>query len=196
MNDLADLHRAFARLHPMPETEVARLLAGSRVTELAKGELLVRQDEPAEWLGFLARGLVRIYCNRDGREVNLGFELEGGFVGDYAAYMQRGLANQSQQALEPSRVVRFPRELLDRLLATDARWRELSGRVAEVELVRKLQQELETRAGTADDRYDTLVAQRSPLLQRVPLYHLASYLGVTPETLSRIRSRRARGDRS
>ena len=71
--------------------------------------MLIREGEPADWLGFVLAGLVRIHCRREDGEVNLGFELEGGFVGEYAAYVQRVPALHTQQALEPTRVLRFDR---------------------------------------------------------------------------------------
>ena len=186
----AELGRAFAPYAAIPAEQMRLLVDGARIRELAKGELLIRQGSSTDWLGVLATGLVRIYRVHEDVEVNLGFELAGGFVGDYAAYMQQAVATQTQQALEPSRVAIFRRDLLDRLLAGDACWRELARRTAEAELVRKLQLDAEARTMSAARRYETLVRGRSPLLRRVPLYHLASWLGVTPETLSRIRARR------
>jgi CRP-like cAMP-binding protein len=192
VNDFAALQRAFHAFGPLPEDQITNLVTGARTVRLQKGEWLLREGEAADWLGFLAEGLVRYFCRQQDREVNLGFELEGGFVGDYAAYMQRSRAMHCEQALEPSRVLWFPRELVDGLLAGHACWREISGRIAESELARKMQDDIARRTSTPEERYRALVAARSPLLQRVPLFHLASYLGVTPETLSRIRARRAK----
>lgn len=196
MSEREEFLRAVAALGVVVDDPGADMLRAARIVELPAGGVLVREGEPANWLGFLVLGAVRIHCLRDQRDVNLGFEFEGGFVGDYAAYMQRVPARSSQQAIEPSRVLRFPREYLDRLLAEHACWRELSRRVAEAELVRKLSEDVERRTRTPEQRYEHLVASASPLLQRVPLYHLASWLGITPETLSRIRARRARRPRS
>ncbi len=193
---MVSVQRAFARIHPIPAAEVARLVQGAHVAELKRGAILFRQGQPADWLGIVIRGLVRLYCIREGRSVNLGFEIEGGFIGDYAAYMQQLPTSHSEETLEPSRVISFSRELLGRMMTEGEHWRELARRGAEVELVRKLGKEVDQRTRTPAERYAALVDGRSPLLQRVPLYHLASYLGVTPETLSRIRARRATRARS
>src|SRR5262249_33288153 len=95
--------------------------------------------------------------------------------------------------LEDGRLVRFARSELDALMAGHACWRELFGRVAEVELVRRIQLERDARTQSAEQRYAALERSGSFLVKRRPLYHLASSLGVAPETLSRIRARLGHG---
>ena len=125
------------------------------------------------------------------REVTLGFDCEGRFVGAYDAYVRREPASVALEALEPCVVLRFERALLEELDARHECWRELSRRVAEEQLVRRMEKELRQRTRTSAERYAELVRSDSFLVRRVPQYHLASFLGVAPETLSRIRARAA-----
>lgn len=189
MPDVTFLQQALRPFATIPPEQMELLRRGIRVVEATKGTVLQRQGEHADWLGVLERGLVRMFRNLDGREINLGFELDGGFVGAYEAYMQQRPAQYSVQALEEARIWQFDRTLLDGLLAGHPCWREMSGRIAEAELARKLDKELEARTQSPEERYTTLVRTGSPLVRRVPQYHLASYLGIAPETLSRIRAR-------
>jgi CRP/FNR family transcriptional regulator, anaerobic regulatory protein len=189
MPDFSTLQQALRPFATIPPDQMEVLRRGIRLVDAPKGTVLQRQGEAADWLGVLEHGLVRMFRNQDGREVNLGFELDGGFTGAYEAYMQRKAAQYCVQALEDSCVWQFDRGLLDGLLAGHPCWREMSGRIAESELARKLDKELESRTQSAEERYRALVRSGSPLVQRVPQYHLASYLGIAPETLSRIRAR-------
>jgi len=192
-HDIARLRDAFTALAPLPEDEWSFLCARLELRELPRGAALVREGETVDWLGFLTRGSVRIFHTLDGREVTLGFDCEQRFVGAYDAYRTRTRSRTGLEALEASTLVRFERALLDELDARHAAWRELFRRVAEHELVRKMDKELRIRTRSAEERYAELVRTNSWLVRRVPQYHLASYLGIAPETLSRIRARMGSG---
>ena len=187
--DLAAVRRAFAPLSTIPDDEWRFLEERAVLRQVPKGSALLREGELVDWLGYLTRGLVRIVRRVGGREVTLGFDCEERFVGAYDAYVTRTPARYGIEALEPSRCVRFERGLLDALEGRHACWRELFRRIAERELVRKLDKELRIRTRTSEERYAELVRRGSYLVRRVPQYHMASFLGIAPETLSRIRAR-------
>ena len=188
-HDDSALRQTLSRYAAIPRDQWDLMLRDIVVVDAAKGAVLQSQDEPADWLGFLERGVVRMFRNLDGREVNLGFEIDGGFTGAYEAYMQRQPCQYFLQTLEASRLWRFDRPMLDALLSGHPCWRELSGRIAEESLARRIQDEMVTRTQTPEQRYAAMVRDGSPLVRRLPQYHLASFLGIAPETLSRIRAR-------
>ncbi|MSR61620.1 MAG: Crp/Fnr family transcriptional regulator [Planctomycetes bacterium] len=192
-DELTALHRAFAALAPIPDGEWIYLSARVEFRDVPRGATLLREGESVEWLGFLTRGLVRIFLTLEEREVTLGFDCEERFVGAYDAYRARTRARYGIEALEASTLVRFERALLEELEARHAAWRELFRRLVERELAHKIDKELRIRARSAEERYAELVATNSYLVRRVPQYHLASYLGIAPETLSRIRARMGSG---
>ena len=189
--DFSTLERALSPFATIPDEQWEVLRAGIRYVTASKGTALQQEGEAANWLGVLQTGLVRMFRNLDGREINLGFEFDGGFIGAYEAYMQRRPALYTVQALEECQLWCFDRGFLDALLAGHPCWREMSGRIAEAELARKLHKEIEARTQSPEERYAKLLRARSPLVLRVPQYHLASYFGIAPETLSRIRARLA-----
>lgn len=189
---LAGMRAAFAAFVELPAEEWERLTRLVRVVEVPPGTLLLRQGEAVDWLAFLERGLVRSFRLVQAKEINLGFEREGGYVGAYEAYVKRLPAQYGIEALEPCVLVRFERSASDALLAGQPCWRELFYRIIEAELARKLDSEVQSRSLTPEERYAELERSGSFLLERVPQYQLASYLGIAPETLSRIRARLGR----
>jgi CRP-like cAMP-binding protein len=183
------MQSAFEALVAFPAPQWEEVKRRARLVSVPKGEILVRPGEAVDWLGFLEHGLVRNFQLVGTREVNLGFDAEGGYVGDYEAYMRQQPATLTIEALEPSELVRFERAQTEVLMGQHPCWRELLGRISEVELLRRIEVERDARTLTPEQRYAALERADSLLLRRVPLYHLASYLGVAPETLSRIRAR-------
>jgi CRP-like cAMP-binding protein len=180
------MRRAFEALVTFPLEQWAEAERRVRIEEVPKGTLLSRQGERVDWLAFLERGLVRYFHLAGEREVNLGFDAEGGYVGAFEAYVQRVPAQVSTALEDGGSCARSGPAR--RPLAAHPCWREPSAR-AEVELVRRLQLERDARTQTPEQRYAALERSGSFLVRRVPLYHLASYLGIAPETLSRIRAR-------
>lgn len=189
MSELAGMRAAFEAFTPIPDEAWREVERRTRVQVLGKGTLLLREGETVDWLAFLERGLLRVFRTVGTREVNLAFEREGGYVGAFDAYVQRRRSEVALEALEELRLVRFERADLERLLAEHAAFRELFAQVSQAELARRIAEERHARTHTPQERYAELERAGSFLVRRVPLYHLASYLGVTPETLSRIRAR-------
>jgi CRP-like cAMP-binding protein len=156
---------------------------------LAPRQLLLRQGERSDRVWFVAAGLLRIFRTEGTRQVTLGFDLEDRFVGAYDSVLSGEPASFSIEALEPCELWSFDRATLQRLYQRHRCWERVGRLQAERQLLRRTHKEVAIRSLRPAARYRQLVAQQSWILQRVPQYHVASYLGVSPETLSRIRAR-------
>jgi len=186
---LEKLRRALVQLAPLPHHEWSRFAGEVELAFQRAGELLLAPGAPVDWVGFLGSGLVRYFHRERGREVTLGFDCEERFVGDHEAFTARTGSRIAIEALENCVLVRLSRAHHDALLARDACWSELFRRLLERELAHRIDKELRIRTRSPRERYEALVKSGSYLVKRVPQYHVASYLGIAPETLSRIRAR-------
>ncbi len=181
---------------PLSDEEKLALINLFRMETLPRGEFFVRAGEHAPNLAFLLNGLVRYYALRsDGDDISLDFVEEYGIVGDYESLLLDRPASQYVQALEPCQllIVRYA----DLLTAYEQhpRLERLGREFMSQYLAGVLRRLTDYMRQTPEERYRHLLTERPSLLQRVPQLLLASYVGVTPVSLSRIRARMARSGR-
>ncbi|WP_171025587.1 Crp/Fnr family transcriptional regulator [Hymenobacter jeollabukensis] len=174
--------------YPLPEASLAKLLALAEYVELPKGALLFRDDQLARHIYVLQRGLARIFARREEREVTFWFSAEGAVLVSIRGYTEQALSYETIELLEDSALFRLDMPALQELYQTDvhvANW----GRVLVERVWLQTEQQLLARQfRTATERYTDLLRQNPQLLQRVALGHIASYLGITQVTLSRVRA--------
>ncbi len=177
----------------LDEAQQHALVSAFSSREVEAGKHIVLPGSTAHEVLFVARGLLRFYYpSADGRESNKAFVAEGEFAGALAAANLGLPLLYGIEALEPSIVLTMPCADFVALMDGDPTFERLGRKLVEMILVRK---ELRTRSlllQTATERYLDFVEQRPDLLQRVPLYHIASLLGITDVHLSRIRRELAR----
>lgn len=181
---------------PLRSTAVAldALAAACDLRALKKGEHLLRMGDVAGHLFFVGAGLLRYYHldAATGTERTGQFFDQGQVVTDVESFLSGRPAKTSFQAIAPSLVLRLPRGAV--LAAYDADHAiERYGRLMVQEALAGAQRRAERLLTLSpEELYRTFVATRPEVARRVPQYLIASYLGITPEALSRIRGRSAR----
>lgn len=132
------------------------------------------------------------YVGRDGREFNKAFLRAGQFAAALDALITSEPSRLSIQTMTECSVLEGPYDTLVSMYARDAFWERLGRVVAEGLYVAKVRREAALLMDSAGERYDAFLKEMSDLVDVIPNYHVASYLGVQPETLSRIRAARVR----
>jgi len=179
----------FDELAQVPDSEWKHFWSQVQERHYTPRQHLIREAQPAPLIHFILSGLVRLYHNQDGRELVRGFDYENRFVADYDSVLTGQPATFNVQALEPTHTLAFPAELLRRLYDRHPSWDRVARRILEAQASRRADKERRFRVHTPEAHYRLLVERGSPLVDRVPLNQLASFLRITPETLSRIRAR-------
>lgn len=174
--------------YPLPEASLARLQHAATLVELPKGTRLFTDDRVGDDIYFVQRGLARAYVRQDTQEVTFWFGGEGTVLFSIRGYLARQVSYEIIELLEDSQLVRLPVRTLHGLYATDTHLANWGRVLVEREWLRTEQQLIARQFRSAVQRYADLVRQRPDLLQRVSLGHIASYLGVTQVTLSRVRA--------
>ncbi len=157
--------------------------------KLKKGELLLKEGDLCRHVSFIHKGLVRFFYLVDGREVTTGFVAENQFSSDYASFLKQSASTKNIDALEDVECADISYQAIQSLYQRFPVYQIFGRRMAEQMFIAFDQDNSKLTTMSPEERYLRLLNNQSPLLQRVPLYLLASYLGVTPEHLSRIRKK-------
>ncbi len=187
------LQEALNRITAIPEAEARYLEQHVEWRFAGKGELLLREGEVCTSAYYCAEGLVRIYySSEDGTEFNKNFFAEQMFFSAYSSMLTREPSTLSIQAMEPSKVAVIPRALMDRLYERHPCWDRWGRKLAEMLYILKERREHLLLVHAAEERYRIFLQRFPELAQRLPQYQIASYLGINPVSLSRIRNNQAR----
>lgn len=157
--------------------------------EFSKGDHLFRQGEVCRYLFYIKKGMVRVYYNSSkGREITLWFSAEDSLVTAIDSYYLNKPTRDSCEALEDLVVYTISHSQLETLLNNEKGAQIVFHIMFEV--TRKMADLNDSiRFRSAEERYKSLVSNYPAILQRVSLGQIASYLGITQETLSRIRGK-------
>lgn len=180
--------RVVERQVSIPQSEweyVAPLLAEHR---FQKNEYLVSAGEVAANFYFIIEGLVRFfYATEDGKEFNKFFAMENRFAGSFHSLVLGQPCGYFIQALEDTNTLVLPNKQLYELYDRHPCWERMGRKNAEFLVIIKEAREKELLLDSLETRYRRFLVEYPGLVDRVPQYHIASYLGVTGVALSRIR---------
>ncbi|AUS99841.1 cAMP-binding protein [Nostoc sp. CENA543] len=156
--------------------------------KLCRGEFLFQQGEICEFVGFTLKGCLRTFVLKEAKEYTLFFHVERQTLGDYESFQKRQPTRFSVQAVEDSEVIIFDRKIMQ-FFETTPQGQTFLRLVAEDLAFLLRDKVLSLFLDTPEERYINLLQNEPELLQRIPQYYLASYLGIEPQSLSRLKRR-------
>ncbi|WP_177199879.1 Crp/Fnr family transcriptional regulator [Flexibacter flexilis] len=160
-----------------------------KVQYFPKNHILIREGDVCNRLYFIDKGLARIFYYKDGKEITDWFGTEHTFISSIVGFFAHKPSPHIVEILEDCKLVSIDSQELDKLY-TQYHDLEKAGRLLAIDTVLRLQARIDAmHFESAKQRYEKLLEQHPTLLNRVSLGHIASYLGITQVTLSRIRSK-------
>jgi len=175
---------------PLPREERRRIEILFKRRHLAREDYFLSAGDRQEFVGFNLNGVFRyFYVDYEGRECNKHFVLENEWLLSLTAFIEHAPALFSIQALEECDILVAAVDAVRRLLAHSPYWQALYGQLLERYYVVKENREAQFLMNDAKGRYLAFLDAYPSLSHRIRQHHIASYLGMTSVSLSRIRSR-------
>lgn len=172
------------------EDELCQIISNFKIRTLKKGSSLAKLGVVCNTLYFIEKGVARsYYYNREGKDITAWFFNEGGFMTSVESFFQQKPSAYHIELLEDCVLYSISKVDLELLFEKYHRM-ECFGRKLVIKLLGDMMGKLNAiQFQTAKERYHFMIHEYPDLYYRVPLGHIASYLGITQETLSRIRGR-------
>lgn len=173
------------------ETELALISENFETLPLEKDEHYLREGQICKVVGYVEQGLLMYYkVAEDGSEIVCDFAQENDWATQYESFINKSPSAFFVKAIEPTRLKTISLEGLNRLYQKIPAFEKLAKQLVEKAFMDMIKKSVEFQNLRAEDRYDKMVKDYPALLQRVPQYYIASFLGVAPQSLSRIRNKK------
>ncbi len=187
MESLLKYLEKFNPLSKEAETSISQI---SQLVKVKKNEDLQPIGHTCKTIYFLKKGVARIYYYKEDIDITESFSFENNIVVRFESLFAGQPSKKGIQALEDSEFIAINAGQLSKLYDKHPEIERIFRKIKEAELVGNINRVESIQFNTAEERYNSLIKEAPDVLKRVPLKYVASYLGITPVSLSRIRGSR------
>ena len=188
-NEILKFKNYLAQLTSIDDKSFEMAAEYLNIEKIFRGDYLIKEGRICNKIAYIAEGLFRIYNLKDGLEINTCFCLENSITTSFSSFVYQVPSVESIQALEDSLVVTLSYGNLTKLQKASAKWQTIRQLFTEKECLRLSDRASSLSFESALEKYENLLKLQPDIIRRVSIQHIASYIGVSRETLSRIRSR-------
>ena len=176
-------------LHPMSSSLTEEIRSLAKIINYSAGEIILKENQVCDRISLVVKGLTRSYYINEGKDITSRFMEEGFIVTSWVSYYTQKPGNEFIEALEDTTLACIDYADIQKLYSDFPGSNTIGRKQVEYAFFLSEQRTQMLRRHTAEEKYKFFLDNHSNLLQRVSLKHIATYLGMTEETLSRVRSR-------
>lgn len=181
-----ELKKFFSDYVQLPDAELEDIVSKFKKRKVKKNELLLVAGEVCKDLIFVQSGCLRLYYLQEDVEVSVWFALRHSSAIEIYSFISETPTNNYLQAIEESEILYLPKSALNKLYETHPKMQEMMRKFWEDVILHLLERFTALQRDSAEQRYLDLL-NKPELLQTIPQKYLASFIGVTPTSLSRIK---------
>ncbi|HYH14109.1 MAG TPA: Crp/Fnr family transcriptional regulator [Flavisolibacter sp.] len=187
MDPLLKVREALSQFAPSSDEEWDLFSNNLKNQSIDKGNYVIKEGQVENYIYFIQEGVTRSYFTKEGKEFTVDFHFANEFVSSYFSFLTREPSRVSIEVLEPVVLYKVHHHFLQEFYKQYHHAERIGRLIAEFQYIKRLRREMDLLSLTAEERYAQLM-QRSPhLVNQISIKHLSSYLGIQPESLSRIR---------
>lgn len=174
----------------IPYDKALTLSRNGGIVLLKKNQNWLSEGDRADKLAFIIQGAMRSYLiNSKGEEINLLLQVNQDFVGDYESYISGKKASLYIKALIETELFVITKEAINELVSKDTFWMDFKVRMSDYAFLEAKRRIEDLLLFTPEERYLNLLRKSQEVLQKIPQKYISTFLGITPQSLSRIRKR-------
>lgn len=177
-------------VYPLSEALKERLSSIIQTKEIPKKTFLLKEGEISNYIYFIEKGFIRSYYVKEGKEITAWFMGDNDFIISVDSFYKRCKSYEYIETIEDSLVHFIHYDELEKLYKDFLEFNVIGRILTTHYYILSEERVYSMRKQTAEERYDFLTEKHSEILLRAPLTQIASYLGISLETLSRVRSKK------
>lgn len=184
------LYNELTKYTPIPESEWLKLTTKLSVLRFNKNDFFIHEGDKPDKLSFIVSGIFRVfYTSEKAEEKVLVFRAENKFLTAFSSFLENKPSVLSLQALEESLLLYIPLTDYNELLGGHSCWQIITSKLTQEIFIEKEKREREFLSDDAETRYLNFIRKYSDIENRINQYQVASYLGISHVTLSRIKGK-------
>ncbi len=157
--------------------------------EYSKGTTLEKENTVAKKLYFIKSGFIRTFCTENGTEITTQIVGNNNFITGFTSFVSNEISKVNIQCISDCEVLYITKVDYDKLTKAIVTWSSFCKQVYENVIAFNLQRTTDLLTLSADKRYLKLLSEQTEVIKNVPVQYIASYIGIKPESLSRIRKK-------
>ena len=178
----------FRKLQRLTESELVVLENLTTSRKLRKGDFLIQEGEICSEIVLIKSGILRsFYINNNGDEITYCIAFENQLMSAYSSFITQNGTEENIQAICDTDLIVLQKRNLELLYYQSVNWQKVSRLLTELQYIELEKRIVSFQKQTAKQRYQKLIEEHSNYIKFIPLQYLASYLGISPRHLSRLR---------